>query len=276
MQMLQGKTAVITGASSGIGLAMAARFSQEGMNVVMADIEHAALDVATRSMPPARTLAVVTDVSSAQSVEALADAARNAFGKVHLLCANAGVATYGTAWDQSPDDWTWTINVNLWGVVHCVRTFVPGMLAHGEEGHVVLTSSSEALLAGSSSAYGTSKYAVLGLAEGMVRDLATSKIGVSVLCPGGVKTKIFESQRNRPGQLGMRGALGPEHQRGLEAATNPNRTDQFPPSEIADLVLKAILDKQLYILPMQQRYQGRIRKRLQRLLEALDAAPTRG
>jgi NAD(P)-dependent dehydrogenase (short-subunit alcohol dehydrogenase family) len=273
MKELRGKTAVITGASSGIGLGLAGRLTAEGMHVVMADVERGRLNDAARSISGA--LPVVCDVSKAESVADLAAAAKKAFGEVHLLCANAGVATHGSAWDLSMDDWTWTVNVNLWGVVHCLRAFVPGMLAHGQEGHVVVTASSAALLAHSSSAYSASKYAALGLAEGMEEEFAGTKLGVSVICPGGVKTRIFESERNRPAELPAHGVMSPETQRQLAALANPNRIDQFPPGEIAGLVVDAVRNNQLYILPMQPQHRGPIQKRLARLGEALAASPTR-
>jgi NAD(P)-dependent dehydrogenase (short-subunit alcohol dehydrogenase family) len=275
MQNFKGKTAVITGASSGIGLGLAERLSAEGMNVVMADVEAGRLEAAAKTLPAERTRAVVCDVSKRESVAELARRAGEAFGKVHLLAANAGVSTHGSAWDQSLDDWTWTVNVNLWGVVHCLRAFVPGMLAHGEDGHVLLTASSAALLAHSSSAYSASKYAVLGLAEGMAEEFTPTKLGVSVLCPGGVKTGIFQSDRNRPADLPERGVMKPEVQRAYAALADPARTDQFPPAEIADIVVKAIRNNELYILPMQPKHRDPIRERLRRLQAALDSGPSR-
>lgn len=275
MKDFQGRTAVVTGASSGIGLALAGRLAAEGMNVVMADIERDALEKAAKAVGAggAKVVAVPTDVSNAQSVADLAAASAAAFGKVHVLCANAGVASYGSVWDQSLDDWQWTLGVNLWGVVHTLRSFVPAMLAHGEEGHVVVTASSAGLLPMSSSAYGASKAAVMALTEGMVSDLAGTRIGVSVLCPGGVKTRIFESERNRPAALSRHGVLSKEMTAKLAALASPDRTDQMTPVQIADMVAAAIRDNQLYVLPMQPQHLGPIRKRLQKLLQVLDETP---
>src|SRR5262249_37742813 len=148
-----------------MGLAMARRFAADGMAVGMSDVEQGALDAAVKSVTAkdARGLGVAGDVANPAAVEALAARAVETFGKVHVLCANAGVVRHGSAWDHTLDDWTWVLGVNLWGVVHCLRSFVPRMQAHGEEGHVVITSSAAGLLATSSSAYVASKYAVVGL-----------------------------------------------------------------------------------------------------------------
>ena len=275
MDEFSGRTAVVTGASSGIGLGMATRFAAEGMNVVMADIERGRLEEAAKTLPAKQVLAVVTDVSKAESVAALEARARGAFGKVHLLCANAGVVTHGSAWNQTLDDWTWDVGVNLWGPVHCVRSFVPHMLAHGEPAHVVITASAAGLRAFSSSAYSAAKYAAVGLAEGMEPELAGTNVGVSVLCPGGVKTRIFESERNRPAELGQHGTLSPEQQRKVAEFANPNRTDQYSPAEVAGIVLDAVRRKQLFILPLQPHHTEFIRDRMQRVLKALDAAPSK-
>jgi len=285
VQLLTGKVAVVTGAASGIGLGLATRFAAEGMNVVMSDIEGGALDKAARSVQGAATagakvLAVVADVSDAASVANLARRAVAAFGKVHVFCANAGVASLGgPAWAESLDDWKWLVGVNLWGVVHGLHAFVPGMIAHGEEGHVVITSSMAGLTAGSSSSYIATKFAGVGIAEGMAGELAAltgDRVGVSVLCPGGVKSMIHSSDRNRPAELAERGQLAPEVRKAREALADPNRTDQASPEFIAGLVVDAIRARQFYILPMQPAYKQRIRKRISDLAQALDASPDTG
>lgn len=278
MREFKGRTAVVTGAASGIGLALATRLAAEGMNVVMSDIEQRRLEDAARTIAakPGQLLAVPSDVGKLESVQALAAAALAAFGKVHVLCANAGVASYGSVWEQSLDDWKWTVDVNLWGVIHCLRAFIPGMLAHGEEGHLVTTSSVAGLMTSTSSAYGATKYAVLGITEGLAIELAETPIGVTVLCPGGVRTKIFESERNRPQELSERGVFSEKVAKWVTALKDPDRTDQVPPSYIADLVAEAIRSRQLYIMPSQRAHRQPIRERLQRLLAALDSAATSG
>lgn len=278
MKEFKGKTAVVTGAASGIGLALATRFAAEGMNVVMSDVERGRLEEAARGVDakPGQVVAVPADVGDREAVGRLAAEAQRAFGKVHVVCANAGVVTYGSVWELSLDDWRWTVDVNLWGVVHTLRAFVPGMLAHGEEGHVVTTSSAAGLLTGSSSAYGATKYAVLGITEGLASELADTPIGVTVLCPGGVKTKIFESERNRPADLPERGTHNEKIAKWVAALSAPDRTDQVPPSYMADLVVRAIRDRQLYVMPSQRAHRDPIRQRLERMIHALDTAATSG
>jgi len=248
------------------------------MNVVIADVEQQALEAAVSSVQAGRggggVLGERTDVADAVQVAQLAERAVSAFGKVHLLCANAGVATYGSLWQQSMHDWEWTMGVNLWGVVNSLRAFLPAMIAHGEPGRAIITSSSGGLKANSSSAYGASKYAVLGIAEGLRIDLAATQIRASVICPGGVKSRIFQSERNRPAEWSEKGPLSPEFQRRLDALASPTRTDQFPPSFIADLVMNAIRDDQFYILPMQPHHKEPILKHFRELVQALEQAPT--
>lgn len=276
MKEFKGRTAVITGASSGIGLGLATRFAAEGMNVVMADIERVKLDAAAKAVGAngARVRAVTVDVANPDSVAELATAAIADFGRVHVVCANAGVATYGSVWEQSMDDWKWTLGVNLWGVIHTLRAFIPDMIAHGEDGHIVVTSSAAGLLATTSSSYAASKYAVLGISEGLAADLAGTRIGVSVLCPGGVKTGIFQSERNRPRDLPEHGVHRPEIASWVATLAAPDRKDQVSPAYIADQVLRAIQDNELYIMPSQRAHREPIRQRLQRMLDKLATQPT--
>jgi NAD(P)-dependent dehydrogenase (short-subunit alcohol dehydrogenase family) len=204
MRELRHKVAVVTGGASGIGLALARRFAAEGMALVLADVEGEALDVAAAALDDegAEVLAIRTDVSDPAQVEALAEAAFERHGSVHLLCNNAGVVHRGAAWEQSLEDWEWVLGVDLWGVIHGVRAFVPTMLASGEPGHVVNTASVAGLVPFLEIAsYDVAKAGVVSLSESMYLDLRRQKaaLGVSVLCRGVVNTRIYSSERNRPG-----------------------------------------------------------------------------
>jgi NAD(P)-dependent dehydrogenase (short-subunit alcohol dehydrogenase family) len=199
---VEGKVAVVTGGASGIGLGMARAFADAGMRVVLADVDDERLEAAARAIADrgAEVLALRTDVSDAAAVDALASATVDRFGAVHLLCNNAGVFTIGYQWETSLEDWTWVVGVNLMGVVHGVRAFVPRMLAGGEPAHVVNTASMAGLMtAPLSGSYNATKHAVVGLSKNLRAELriARSAIGVSVVCPGEVSTNIVENLRAR-------------------------------------------------------------------------------
>jgi NAD(P)-dependent dehydrogenase (short-subunit alcohol dehydrogenase family) len=201
------KTAVITGAAGGIGLALARRAATEGMNLVLADVDAPALERAARSLGIARErlLTKRIDVRHAPEIEALADAAWARFGAVHLLCNNAGVALGRVTWEHTRDDWEWVLGVNLWSVVHGVALFLPRMQATGAEAHIVNTASAAGLVsAPGMAAYNASKHAVVTLSETLYHELrmAKSSVDVSVLCPAWVPTGIFDSERNRPADAG--------------------------------------------------------------------------
>lgn len=250
MDDLVGRTAVVTGAASGIGRALAERFAAEGMRLVLADVEERALGAAADALAAngVEVLPVVTDVADAASVEALADAAYSRFGAVHVLCNNAGVGAGGPIADLSLADWQWVLGVNLWGVVHGLHAFLPRMLAGGEPGHVVNTASLAGHVAGPfMGPYSASKFAVVAISESLYHEMTMSggAIGVSVLCPGWVNTNIHSSERNRPPSLG-----------GGRDRVDDARTDTLkqvlasgmPPAEVASLVLQAIRDGQFYVL----------------------------
>ena len=202
MDQMRDKVAVVTGAASGIGLAVSRKAAAEGMRVVMADIEEQVLKEAADEVAGqgAEVLPVVTDVSEAASVAALRDAAVARFGTVHLVHNNAGVSASGSLWTIPEEDWRWVLGVNLWGVVHGIRAFVPLLVDQGE-GHVVNTGSLAGLLTPPfMGVYNATKHAVVAISETLHKDLqvAGSPVGVSVLCPGFVRTGIGESDRNRP------------------------------------------------------------------------------
>lgn len=205
MQNLQGKTAFITGGASGIGFSMARAFGAAGMNVMLADINeedlgHAVNELKERQI---KVAGVRCDVADRKSLEQAADETVAAFGKVHVVCNNAGVGAGGAIGTLKPGDWDWTIAVNLMGVVYGTEAFLPHIRAHGEGGHFVNTASMAGLISiPGMEPYTASKYAVVGMSEGWAGQLAPENIGVSVLCPGSVRTRIHESARARQDRFG--------------------------------------------------------------------------
>lgn len=255
MHDFKNKVAVITGGASGIGEALAWRFAREGTRIVIADVEAVALNAAIQRLKQAGhdVIGVPTDVARADSVAALADLAFNTFGAVDLLFNNAGVVPSGRLrpiWEYPLEDWRWTIDVNLWGLIHGIHSFVPRMLAQGTEGHIVNTASIAGLISGAGSpVYGTTKHAVMRITEALYASLSEAKapIGVTAVCPGFVLTRIYESERNRPAELRTAGGPAPESvalQRAAPAA-NPN---SMTAEEVADQVIDAIRNRQLYLL----------------------------
>ena len=272
MQELRDRVAVITGAGSGIGRALALACADEGMRVVAADIE---ADAAEQTAAAVRGrgvegLAVPTNVADRAAVERLAEQAYARFGAVHLLCNNAGVLVYKPLPETTDADWQWVLSVNLFGVINGIQAFMPRLLAQGGEAHIVNTASIVGLAAYPGvglGAYTTSKFAIVGLSESLRDDLAPHGIGVSVLCPGPVRTQISTSARNRPPELG--GGEPPPR----PAQTRVAGTAAMEPEEVARKVLRAVRANQFYIITHPDtRTRGLVEEHIRRLLAAFDAA----
>jgi NAD(P)-dependent dehydrogenase (short-subunit alcohol dehydrogenase family) len=274
MQELSGKTAFVTGGASGIGLALARAFAAEGMAVMLADIEPSALDAAVADLTAkgARVAGVVCDVADPASVEAAAQATITEFGKVHIVCNNAGVAAAGHLDPVSLSDWRWVTDVNLMGVVHGVAAFLPHIRAHGEGGHFVNTASIAGMMSTMGfSPYTASKFAVVGASEGLAQQLAWENIGVSILCPAFVRTRIHQSGRNRPAELGPTEPPAPDSP---GAAFNTLVTALVEagsdPEPIAAATLAAIRANALYVFTHPERVEG-VEARFDAILAAMKA-----
>jgi NAD(P)-dependent dehydrogenase (short-subunit alcohol dehydrogenase family) len=253
MRKLEGRVAVVTGGASGIGRALARAFVDANMRVVIADVQRAPLEAAAEQLRAAggEVLAVVTDVSVADDVSALAERAERELGPIHVVCHNAGVFAAGLSWQAPLADYAWVFDVNVWGVIHGVRAFTPLQLAHGDEGHIVITASMAALTSTPFCApYVMSKHAVLALAETLHLELAAKNapIGVSVLCPEVVNTRIAQSDRNRPAHHKRGEASHPERDL-VEGALSSQTGAGLDPTAIAERTLAAIRDRRFYVLP---------------------------
>jgi NAD(P)-dependent dehydrogenase (short-subunit alcohol dehydrogenase family) len=251
MRELSGRTAFITGGASGIGLALGYAFAKAGMKVMLADVETGALEQAVSGLrevtPDAR--GVHCDVADADSVARAAQATYDAFGHVHVVCNNAGVAAGGGIDQISLDSWRWVIDVNLMGVVHGIRSFLPHIRAHGEGGHIVNTASMAGMNGGLGlSPYTASKFAVVGMSEGLSVQLKPHGIGVSVLCPSFVRTRIGDSGRNRPARYSRPVPLDPANPAAVMVAEIAKRLEAgLDAADVAARVLAAIRDDDLYV-----------------------------
>ena len=282
MRDFAGKVAVVTGAASGIGRGLAERFAREGMQVVLADVQADALD-ATVGELQAQDLDVIgvqVDVSRLEQVEALRDRALKRYGKVHVLCNNAGVAAdWGAAiWETTANDWVWTLGVNLYGVIHGVRAFVPLMVAQGEEGHVVNTSSVHGLYTGHGvPTYAASKYAVTRITEGLFYDLDArhSRVKCSLLCPADVATDLDLSARNRPAEF--RDQLPPEREAEIDRLSghryDRHQVEGISPAAVASLVVDGIRDERFYLLTHAEPILSRVRLRMEAILAGANPPP---
>jgi NAD(P)-dependent dehydrogenase (short-subunit alcohol dehydrogenase family) len=251
MREFAGKTAFVTGGASGIGFALGRAFAEAGMKVMLADIETHALSAAVKSLHKIGpgVSGVVCDVGDPASVERAAKAAYDTFGNVHVVCNNAGVAAAGGIENISLDNWRWVLDVNLFGVLYGIRTFLPHIRGHGEGGHFVNTASMAGMNGGLGfSPYVASKFAVVGMSEGLAMQLKPHGIGVTVLCPGYVRTRIGESGRNRPERYGATQPPDPESPAGrLLAEIAARLAAGLDPSEVAARVLAAIRGEELYV-----------------------------
>jgi NAD(P)-dependent dehydrogenase (short-subunit alcohol dehydrogenase family) len=278
MRDLAGKTAFVTGGASGIGLALGRAFAQAGMKVMLADIETDALASAVESLrdvgPEVR--GVICDVADPVSVERAARASYEAFGNVHVVCNNAGVAGGGGIDTISLDTWRWVLDVNLMGVLHGIHTFLPHIRAHGEGGHIVNTASMAGLESGLGfSPYATSKYAVVAMSEGLAIELKPLGIGVTVLCPGFVRTGISRSGRNRPERYGPMRTPDPTSPAGALAARLAELAEAgLDPSDVAAQLLDAIAADELYVFTHPEA-RGEVEERFAAIVAALDKAAGR-
>lgn len=257
MESIEQKTAVVTGGGSGIGLAMAKRFAKGGARVVLADVDAGALAAAEKELASlgAEVLGVQTDVSQRASVDALRDAAIARFGRVHILCNNAGVQVAGPMWKISPAKWEWIMGVNLWGVIHGVQSFVPHMIEHGEAGQVVNTASAAGLLTvPSMSAYCVTKHGVVALTECLSGDLkqANAAIRASVLCPAFVRTNLHLSSRNlpvdAPDAQGTEALMSAEEEAAFDASVKSLVESGIAADAVAEAVYQNLLTPKLHIL----------------------------
>ena len=271
MKDFKGKAAIVTGAASGIGLGIARNLAQAGANIVLADIEEAPLARARAEIEAlgAKAIAIKTDVSDRAAVMAAAAAAEREFGKLHIAVSNAGVSMHNQKLAAiSPADWNWLIGVNLLGVIHGIQAFLPLLLKHSEEAHLVNTASIAGFQVNPdmhSAGYAMTKYGVVALSEGLANELADTKVGVSVLCPAAVDTQIYRSARNRPDRFG--GATERQNEMFLKDILEKG----WPPDKIGARVLDAIRAKEIFIFTHSQTRDW-VEQRHDRLMDAFDRA----
>ncbi len=272
MQDFKGKAAIVTGAASGIGLGIARALASAGMNIMLADLRPEPLEAARQAIAAmgVRAEAVTIDVSDPASVAAAGAAAADAFGALHVAVNNAGVAMHGTPIETvTLEEWAWVMGVNINGVINGIRTFVPMIRAHGQGGHVVNTGSVSSLFVRegrNQGAYAMTKYAVLALSEALEQEVKGAGIGVSVLCPGGVTTAIFDSAATRPDRFG--GAYSRPAQEALKSVFS---TGALHPDVVGRRVLQAIRDEEFYVLTHTSE-RAVITARLDRIKAAFDRA----
>ena len=264
---LRGRVAVVTGAASGIGRELALACATEGAHVALADVDEKGLAETWRLLPAGcESIQARCDVTNAGDLESLAARTYERFGAAHVVFNNAGVAVAGPAWSAPLDEWKWVLDVNLMGVVHGIRAFVPRMLEAGTEGHIVNTASVAGLLSvPGSGVYCASKHAVVSLSECLFHDLraARSAIGVSVLCPAWVATGIADSERNRPAALAARNPLAGPYEENVRKAV---ASGKLSAAEVARITVDAVKSGRFYVLP-HQRIKASIESRLRDILD---------
>jgi NAD(P)-dependent dehydrogenase (short-subunit alcohol dehydrogenase family) len=267
MKELRGKVAAVTGAASGLGRAMALAFADEGMNVALGDVADASDTFAQVERRGVSALSMKLDVSHAREMEAFAELIDRDLGGAHVVCNNAGVSPLGAAWEMSQGDWQWILGVNLWGVIHGVRAFVPRLLARNE-GHIVNTASVAGLISPpGTAAYNVTKHAVVALSETLYHDLRerAAAVGVSVLCPAYVPTGIADSERNRP--AGVEPTVKTKETLAREAMLRKAvSSGRLSADDVARAVVQAVKEERFYVLT-HPRIKGAIRARMEDILE---------
>jgi NAD(P)-dependent dehydrogenase (short-subunit alcohol dehydrogenase family) len=272
MQLVAGNVAVVTGAGSGIGFALSERFAKAGLDIVLADVQEDALSAAAEKIAAhgVQTLAVRTDVSREESVQQLVQATLERFGGVQLVCNNAGVAARGDPWFGPVSSWEWVMGVNFWGVVHGCRAFLPHLIGGG---HIVNTASIAGLMPGFGPSYDASKHAVVAMSENLYNtmQMVGLPVGVSVLCPGWVRTGIIDADRNWPAHLGdvpardpAGAVIEPHYRRAIDEGSTP--------ASIADAVAQAVVEDRFWVIPHQD-FLDLVIRRWGMIAERLDPEP---
>ncbi|YCN58148.1 SDR family NAD(P)-dependent oxidoreductase [Rhodococcus erythropolis] len=275
MENFAGKVAVVTGAASGIGRALALTFSARGMKVIAADVSAEGLEGTAElaGRDSSEFITHLADVSSAEAVDELADRAFEEFGAVHVLCNNAGVSTIGRQWELTLDDWAWVLGADLWGPINGVRSFLPRMLASGQPGHIVNTASMGGLMSGPLvGPYSVAKHGVVGLSKGLRAELHDANINVSVLCPGEVRTGIVPGIRSR---IASTGAELSEDARLTVDYLDASLNASMEPETVAEMVADAIRDNKFWILPNSAHYRAILDTEFDDMVSSLDASFTK-
>jgi len=281
MKEFRERVAVITGGASGIGFATAERLAAEGTHLVLADVEEGALRSASDALTArgARVLPVVTDVTKPDQIDALAQRAFERFGAVHVVFNNAGVEVTGAIFENSLSDLHWVVDVNLWGVLYGIRSFVPRMLEQKSEGHIVSTAS----MAGLTTApyldiYCITKFGVVAAMECLYKELLTigSALRASVVCPGLIKTNLMEAERNRPSERREPAVVPSAGARAIDAMLRAGLETGYPPSVVADAVVEAIRAERFWVIPAQPALKANIGLRLDEVREERNPASAVG